>query len=421
MKRKLLSLLLVLAMVLAIFPVSAFATYDNGEFRYEIALRDTPEESFVVITRLNNPNQTSVVIPETIDGYTVREIDIGAFMESKIQSIDIPATIESIGEQAFSHCYDLAEVNFEGVYVELGERCFEDCTSLEYIDIPVVGVVPYGAFCRCTNLTEVFIDEGNYAIDVAAFSACTNLTHVYIPTSMEIIYTNSFYLVNDVTIWGIPGYRHLSVGQEFAERMGFPFESVEYPEGEDAVFPDVNGQHYYSLPVLWAYTTGVTNGMDNGMFGPNSSCTRGQMITFIWRFCGAPEPDYDNLHDFTDVTPGRFYYKAIQWGYQVGIIKGMTDSEFQPDATVTRAMAVTMLHRLDGAPESSGTNYFTDLKQNSYYDAILWAQEAGVAHGYGDGTFRPGEACTRGMIVAFMYRNLYSFYRSQDPYGDFVA
>ena len=173
--------------------------------------------------------------------------------------------------------------------------------------------------------------------------------------------------------------------------------------------------------MLWAYTTGVTNGMDNGMFGPGSSCTRGQMITFIWRFCGAPEPDYDNLHDFADVEPGRSYYKAIQWGYQVGIIKGMSDSEFQPNATVTRAMAVTMLHRLDGTPESSGTNYFTDLKQNSYYDAILWAQGAGIAWGYGDGTFRPDATCTRGMIVTFMYRNLYSFYRPQDPYGDFVA
>lgn len=423
MKRKLLSLLLVLAMVLAIFPVTAFATYDNGDFRYEIAWRDTPEESYIWITRLNDPSRTSVEIPETIDGITVRGIDIGTFMDSKIQSIDIPATIETIGEQAFAYCSDLTEVNFEGDYVELGERCFENCTSLEYIWVPVCGVVPAGAFSRCRNLTEVVIDEGNYAIAPNAFSACDSLQYLYIPTSMDVIYTDGFQGLTDVVIQGIPGYKELSVGQTFAEKMGFTFESMEYPTGENAVFPDVSDQHYYSLPVLWAATNGITNGMPDGSFAPGGSCTRGQMITFIWRFFGSPEPDYDNLHDFTDVASDRFYYEAVQWGYQQGVIKGVTDSEFRPNETVTRAMAVTMLHRLDGEPAAAATgSSFTDAKVGSYYyQALLWGDETGVVRGYGDGTFRPGDPCSRGMIVTFMYRNLYWFYRAQDPDGNFVA
>lgn len=422
MKRKLLSFALVLAMVLAIFPVSAFATYDNGDFRYEIALRDTPEESFVVIAHLNDPNRTSVEIPKTIDGITVREIDICAFQDTKIQSIDIPETIVSIGEQAFRGCRDLKEVNFEGDSIELGERCFENCTSLESIWVPACGIVPKGAFRACSNLTAAVIDEGSYIIDQGAFECCDSLKYIYIPTSMDVIYTAyTFRNVTDLVVAGIPGYKELSAGQALAEKMGFTFQAVDYPAGENAVFPDVDGGHYYSLPVLWAATNGITMGMTDGTFRPQGSCTRAEMITFIWRFCGSPEPDPYKLHTFTDVAQNRYYYNAVQWGYQTGIIKGMSDSEFQPDATVTRAMAVTMLHRLDGGPAASGENSFTDVSQNSYYDGIQWAQGAGVAWGYGDGTFRPDEACTRGMIVTFLHRNVYAYYRSMDPDGEFIA
>lgn len=422
MKRKLLSFALVLAMVLAIFPVSAFATYDNGDFRYEIALRDTPEESFVVIAHLNDPNRTSVEIPKTIDGITVREIDICAFQNTKIQSIDIPETIVSIGEQAFRGCRDLKEVNFEGDSIELGERCFESCTSLESIWVPACGIVPKGAFRACSNLTAAVIDEGSYIIDQGAFECCDSLKYIYIPTSMDVIYTAyTFRNVTDLVVAGIPGYKELSAGQALAEKMGFTFQAVDYPAGENAVFPDVDGGHYYSLPVLWAATNGITMGMTDGTFRPQGSCTRAEMITFIWRFCGSPEPDPYKLHTFTDVAQNRYYYNAVQWGYQTGIIKGMSDSEFQPDTTVTRAMAVTMLHRLDGGPAASGENSFTDVSQNSYYDGIQWAQGAGVAWGYGDGTFRPDEACTRGMIVTFLHRNVYAYYRSMDPDGEFIA
>ena len=240
---------------------------------------------------------------------------------------------------------------------------------------------------------------------------------------MEVIYTDDFQGLKNVVVEGIPGHKELSVGQTFAEKMGFSFEPEPYPEGEDAVFTDVEGQHYYSLPVLWAAYTGVTTGKTDTEFLPNETCTRGEMITFIWRFFGSPEPDYNQPNPFTDVASNRFYYKAILWGYQQGIINGITNTEFRPNETVTRAMAVTMLHRLDGAPAAAATgSSFTDAKVGSYYyNALLWGDETGVVRGYEDGTFRPGDPCTRGMIVTFLYRNLNEFYRYEDPYGNFVA
>lgn len=417
MKRKLLSLLLVLAMVLAIFPVSALAADDVFTYRVDM-YGDTAS---AVITNYTG-KEPDVEIPETIKGYPVVSIADGAFEDnSVIQSVYIPENVEYIGRRAFKGCADLTTVEFGGYFVDLGDYAFANCTSLEYMWVPCTGVLPSGLFSGCHNLSAVRIAEGNIAIRDGAFTDCDGLEYLYIPASMEIIYTDDFEEMENVTVEGIPGFRSNSVAQDFAEKMGFAFDSAEYPTGDEAVFPDVEGQHYYSLPVLWAAYTGVTNGKTDGNFGPGDTCNRGQMITFIWRFFGSPEPDYDNLHNFTDVAENSYCYDAVQWGYQQGIIKGVTDSEFRPKADVTRAMAVTMLHRLDGTPESSGTNNFTDVKKNAYYDAILWAQEVGIAQGYGDGTFRPSDTCTRGMIVTFMYRNLNEFYRYEDPYGDFVA
>lgn len=419
MKRKLLSFALVLAMVLAIFPVSAFAAESNGEFTYEV-VKDHGAPH-VVITQYEGTD-TKVIVPDTLAGYPVVSIDDRSFYNTKIQSVTIPESVTYIGRQAFMFCEDLTEVNFEGYTVRLDEEVFSYCTSLESIWVPCTGVLTGAIFLGCKNLSEVTIAEGNNAIENCTFLYCENLKYMYIPTSMDVIYTaDNFTGVTDLVVAGIPGYKELSAGQALAEKMGFTFQAVDYPAGENAVFSDVDGGHYYSLPVLWAATNGITMGMTDGTFRPQGSCTRAEMITFIWRFCGSPEPDPYKLHTFTDVAQNRYYYNAVQWGYQTGIIKGMSDSEFQPDATVTRAMAVTMLHRLDGGPAASGKNSFTDVSQNSYYDGIQWAQGAGVAWGYGDGTFRPDEACTRGMIVTFLHRNVYAYYRSMDPDGEFIA
>ncbi len=419
MKRKLLSLLLVLAMVLAIFPVSAFASDAKTEGGYTYVI----EDGYAVITQYTGSDAT-VNIPETLGGYPVVVIDDGAFCNNQtIKTVNIPDTIERIGMGAFMHCENLAEVNFTGYFAELDEEAFAYCTSLTAFEVPYTGVLRDGLFEGCKNLVAVLINEGNYAIENGAFSGCESLQYMYIPTSMEVIYTDDFKSIKDVVVAGVSGYKELSVGQTFAESMGYTFKSEDYPKDDEAVFTDVDGQQYYSLPVLWAATTGVTTGKTETEFMPNVTCNRAEMITFIWRFCGKPEPDYTKANPFTDVAEGEYYYDAVLWGYQVGIIKGITDTEFWPYEKVNRAMAVTMLQRLDGEPKATKTDTtFTDVTVGDYYyDALLWADEACIAKGMTETEFQPETACSRGMIVTFLYRNLYEFYRYNDPCGNFVA
>ena len=173
-------------------------------------------------------------------------------------------------------------------------------------------------------------------------------------------------------------------------------------------FYDVNGTDWFYSAVMWAYynTPQVTNGKDESHFAPKASCTRAQVVTFLWRAAGSPEPKSMSTL-FTDVKSGSFYEKAAAWAYENGIVKGTTDTTFAPNATVTRAQFVTFLWRYEDCPSSSIANPFSDVSESSVYaPAILWAAENGVTVGTGNGTFVPNGACTRAHVVTFLYRDL---------------
>ncbi len=167
----------------------------------------------------------------------------------------------------------------------------------------------------------------------------------------------------------------------------------------------VNGSFYYDA-VVWGYNNGIVNGVDTTHFAPDASCTRAQVVTFLWRAAGSPEPKSMST-PFTDVKSGSFYEKAAAWAYENGIVKGTTDTTFAPNATVTRAQFVTFLWRYEDCPSSSIANPFSDVSESSVYaPAILWAAENGVTVGTGNGTFVPNGACTRAHVVTFLYRDL---------------
>ncbi len=129
-------------------------------------------------------------------------------------------------------------------------------------------------------------------------------------------------------------------------------------------------------------------------------------MTFLWRAAGSPEPE-NGSNPFSDVKNEgglKPYYKAILWAVEQGITTGKTAHTFEPDAGCTRAQFVTFLWRYKGSPAQSADNPFTDVSQNAYYDAILWAYSAGVTQGYGGGQFRPEKLCTRAQVVTFIYR-----------------
>ena len=175
-------------------------------------------------------------------------------------------------------------------------------------------------------------------------------------------------------------------------------------EVETSPFSDVSTSAYYYEAVKWAQEKGITGGIGNGLFGPNQPCTRAQIVTFLWRAAGSPEPK--SMSSFSDVSADSYYAKAVAWAVENGITTGTGDGKFSPDATCTRAQSVTFLFRAIGKLVDSKAE-FSDVLTDSYYaNAVAWAVENGVTNGIGDGLFGPDNSCTRAQIVTFLARSM---------------
>ncbi len=178
---------------------------------------------------------------------------------------------------------------------------------------------------------------------------------------------------------------------------------------ESVPFTDVGTSDYYYDSVLWAvnHTPQITAGTGGTFFSPNSSCTRAQAVTFLWRAMGQPEPS-GKTNPFTDVNEGDYYYKAVLWAVEKGITAGTSANTFSPGLPCTRAQIVTFLHRMEKEQAPSSThNPFRDVtSQAYYYDAVLWAVEWGITTGTSADAFSPDLSCTRAQIVTFLYRDM---------------
>ena len=170
-------------------------------------------------------------------------------------------------------------------------------------------------------------------------------------------------------------------------------------------FQDVPSDAYYFEAVNWAVANNVTNGTSETTFSPNVGCTRAQVVTFLWRAAGQPEPT-EGTNPFTDVKEGTYYYKAVLWAVEKGITNGTSETTFDPDETCTRGQIVTFLWRREGKPAPTGANNpFADVKPSAYFgSAVLWAVEKGITNGTSETTFEPNEDCTRAQVVTFLFR-----------------
>ena len=172
---------------------------------------------------------------------------------------------------------------------------------------------------------------------------------------------------------------------------------------QTGVFVDVAEGSYYEEAIDWAVEKGVTNGVSSNMFAPNDPCTRAQIVTFLWRAAGSPAPK--SMSSFTDVPADAFYARAVAWAVENGITSGTGEGKFSPNSTCTRAQAVTFLYRASGSPAVSGSAEFSDVATNAYYaDAVAWAAKKGITTGIGGGLFGSDNDCTRGQIVTFLWR-----------------
>ena len=173
---------------------------------------------------------------------------------------------------------------------------------------------------------------------------------------------------------------------------------------QTGVFVDVATGSYYEDAVDWAVENGITKGTDDTHFSPDGICTRAQAVTFLWRAAGSPKPETRTM-PFTDVPVGSYYYDAVLWAVENGITKGTSDTTFSPNMTCTRAQIVAFLWRSEKSPAAGTANPFADVKSTAYYaDAVLWAVKENITKGTTSTTFSPNVDCTRAQIVTFLWR-----------------
>ncbi len=196
--------------------------------------------------------------------------------------------------------------------------------------------------------------------------------------------------MNENTVYG--GYYCFVKDSETGEKATYAiFEGAQVP---DITFTDVPAEEYYAEPVAWAVEKGITAGTSDTTFSPDNTCTKAQIITFLWRAAGSPEPQ--NADAFSDVAADAYYAKATAWAAENGMAEGST---FDPEAPCTRLMAVEFMWKHAGSPDAAAAS-FTDVSS----DAVDWALANGVTSGTSDTTFSPNDTCTRAQIVTFLYR-----------------
>ena len=176
------------------------------------------------------------------------------------------------------------------------------------------------------------------------------------------------------------------------------------PDYKPAVsFVDIPSDAFYANAVKWAVENEITTGVGNNRFDPNGQCTRGQVVTFLWRAAGKPTVSANV--SFSDVQPGAFYYEAVKWAVANGITTGVGGNRFAPNDSCTRGQVVTFLHRAENSPAASTISSFTDVPATAfYYNAVNWAVANGITNGTGNGRFSPNDTCTRAQVVTFLYR-----------------
>ena len=245
-------------------------------------------------------------------------------------------------------------------------------------------------------------DEGRVTVE----PTCTQngqkvLTCTVCGATMTVI----VYALGHDYVWTVleePTYYTPGKNQYTCTRCG---DTGVYETPEKEPFEDVDHNSFYRDAVIWATEQGITTGVDAAHFQPNSKCTRGQAVTFLWRSVGKPEYS-ENAPQFEDVGENRFCYDSVSWAVENGVTKGMDGVHFAPDAACTRGQIVTFLWRSAGCPEPTGEEMpFRDVKAGSYCEtAVQWAVKNGITKGVKADQFQPNEVCTRAQIVTFLYR-----------------
>ena len=383
----------------------------------------------------------------------LEEISEGTFSECKeLSSIIFPTSLKRIGGSAFSYCYKLSSVEFPEGLEEIGNNAFARCDSLSSLILPEsLKYIGDWAFSNCDRLQMVTLPGGVEKLGKPVFDDCDFLRTLVVRNTNCLVLSylreefqsyednndsmedekGEWYVEYENTYTNALGYRKVSIyGNHDANLESAPMvmeteenENFRYVYGyryiencaktyghhfyATNVFDDVKQGKFYEIPVAWAYGEGITSGKDATHFAPNETCTRGQVVTFLWNAMGKPAPTITDC-PFVDVKPGKYYYDAMLWALETGVTSGKDDTHFAPNETCTRGQVVTFIWNAMGKPEPTITDCpFVDTKPGKYYyNAMLWALENGVTSGTDATHFSPNQTCTRGQVVTFLYNTL---------------
>ena len=334
----------------------------------------------------------SIELPASLE-----RIDFDAFLNTGIYNRDsnYSGNVLHIGVWAIAAKPEAKSISIKSGTKYIADNAFDNHFELTKAELPAsLRSISRGAFSCCSALKEVLVPAGVEEIGSGAFTACDALTLTVMNPSCTIYdYKNTLGTPGKTVIRGYAG----STAQSYAEKYKYSFVVP--------TFLDVLDSAFFAKAVTWAVDNGVTKGTAPGKFSPNDTCTRGQVVTFLHRAVGSPKPE-GTENPFTDVKSGAFYYKSVLWAVVNKITSGMTKTTFEPDGSCTRGQVVTFLWRAKGCPEpESQDNPFTDVKPGAfYYKAVLWAVENKITNGMSKTAFAPNATCTRGQIVTFLYR-----------------
>lgn len=294
----------------------------------------------------------------------------------EIRSITIPNSVTKIGDHAFG-------VGFSS----------PPWGSINTIELPnSITDIGNSAFAY-SDLANLTIPNSVTTIGNGAFMSCQYLTSITIPSSVTTIGSLAFKDSPHVTIHGSAG----SYAESYAKENNIPFVSDLTPISTVGGFSDVQEGDYFAKPVLWAVEKEITAGTTASTFSPNKVCSKAEILTFLWRSQGEPEPTIDP--PYSGLSPNDYYYKAVLWACETGIV---TSGDF--GRPCSRSFAVTYLWKLAGSPSTTPSS-FTDVpKDAEYAQAVSWAVKQGITQGTSATTFSPDATCTRGQIMTFLYR-----------------
>ena len=385
---------------------------------------------------------TSIVVEEGITSLCTYAFE-GC---SAAAAVSLPSTLTSIGAAAFSNCQSLTEITIPEGVQSIGMNSFTRCTGLVSITLPgTLTELADSAFGSCSSLTDVTLSEGIEVLSQSAFMNCGSLTSITVPSTVTRIEPGVFFncakLMSVYFLGDAPEAAPASMQSTPANNPSFASRVTLYYKADangwtsptwngyqtalwndsDSPFLDVTDSMYCYEAALWALENEITQGTrlesapgaGDGLFSPEKTCTRGEVVTFLWRAQGKPAP-VSTQNPFSDVAEGDYCYEAALWAVENGITAGTKqesapgagDGLFSPERTCSRGEVVTFLWRADGKPAASGTSAIAAGYGDTefYKDAVAWADTAGLLAD--NSGFLPGEDCPRADIVTYLYRSM---------------